>query len=83
MTEVKQPYQELFDYLRNELDVIATQTEMQEIEAIIMSKHEQQIKEAYNQGFRDALELFGNRDYTDDISDHSDAQNYYNKTFKK
>ena len=82
MTEVNQPYQELFEYLWNELVVIATETEMQEIEAIVISKHEQQIKDAYNQGFRDALELFGNRDYTDDVADHLDAQNYYNETFK-
>lgn len=82
MTEVKQPYQELFDYLSNELNCIATQTQMQEIEAIIISKHEQQIKDAYNQGHRD-----GKEDWDivlpKDVSEYSNAQNYYNETFKK
>ena len=82
MTAVKQPYQELFDYLANELNVIATQTEMQEIEAIVMKKHEQQIKDAYNQGHRDGKEDW---DFVmhKDISEYSNAQNYYNQTFKK
>jgi hypothetical protein len=31
-------YQELFNYLANELNVIATQTQMQEIEVIILKK---------------------------------------------
>lgn len=43
MTQLKQPYQELFDYLANELNVIAVQTQKREIEAILLSKHEQQI----------------------------------------
>ena len=34
----EQPYQELFDYLSNELNVIALLTQMQEIEAIVMAK---------------------------------------------
>lgn len=38
MTQLKQPYQELFDYLANELNAIATQTQMQEIEAIVLKK---------------------------------------------
>ena len=55
MTEVKQPYQDLFNYLATELNCIATQTQMQEIEAIVMSKYEKKIKDAYNQGFEDCL----------------------------
>jgi len=31
-------YQDLFNYLANELNVIATQTQMQEIEEIILKK---------------------------------------------
>ena len=31
-------YQDLFDYLSNELNVIATETQMQEIERIILKK---------------------------------------------
>ena len=77
MTPVKQPYQELFDYLANELNVIALITQMQEIEAIIMRKKEQQIKDASNQGNRDALKINKNRDYTDDVSLHSEAENYF------
>lgn len=79
----EQPYQELFDYLANELNVIATQTQMQEIEAIVINKHEQQIKDAYNQGYRDGLEDCGNVWITDkDVSECSNAENYYNETFK-
>lgn len=82
MTEAKQPYQELFDYLSNELNVIATQTQMQEIERIVLNKHEKQIKDAYNQGHRE-----GKEDWDivlpKDISDYPNAQDYYNETFKK
>ena len=45
MIPLEQPYQELFDYLAKQLNVIALQTEMQEIEAIIIRKQEQQIKD--------------------------------------
>lgn len=65
MTEVEKFNQELFDYLCNELNCIATQTEMQEIEAIVMSKHKQQYV------------------LLRDISEYPNAQDYYNKTFKK
>ena len=83
MTAVKQPYQELFDYLSNELNCIATQTQMQDIEAIVIKKFEQKIKDAYNQGFKD-----GKKDYDfalakEIAAKYSNAQNYYNKTFKK
>jgi hypothetical protein len=37
----EQPYQELFDYLANELNVVALLTQMQEIEAIVMAKQKQ------------------------------------------
>jgi hypothetical protein len=82
MTTVEQPYQELFDYLAKQLNVIALQTEMQEIEAIVMSNHEKQIKDAYNQGFSDGKEdsdilLFRSG------SKFANAQIYYNETFKK
>jgi flagellar biosynthesis/type III secretory pathway protein FliH len=81
---VEQPYQELFDYLAKELNVIPLQTEMQEIEAIVMSNHEQQIKNAYNQGFRDGLEDVGNVWLCNkDVSESSNAENYYDETFKK
>lgn len=33
-------YQDLFDYLSNELNVIATQTQMIKIESIIIKKYE-------------------------------------------
>ena len=81
MTKVKQPYQELFDYLSNKLS-IATQTEMQEIEAIVMSKHEQQIKDAYNQGYREGKEEW-DIVLPRDVSEYSNAQDYYDKTFNK
>jgi hypothetical protein len=83
MTAVKQPNQELFDYLAKQLNVIALQTEMQEIEAIVMMSHEQQIKDAYNQGFRDGLEDYYLKDEFNDVSEHSNAENYFNQTFKK
>jgi len=37
----EQPYQELFDYLANELGVNALLTQMQEIETIVMAKQKQ------------------------------------------
>jgi flagellar biosynthesis/type III secretory pathway protein FliH len=84
MTAVEQPYQELFDYLANELNVIALLTEMQEIEAIINENHKQQIKDAYNQGYREGLEDVGSCWLTDnDVSEHSNAENYFNQTFNK
>lgn len=73
--------QKLFNYLSNELNCIATQTEMQEIEAIIMSKHKQQIKDAYNQGFRDGREEW-DIVLSKDVAE-SNAQIYYNKTYNK
>jgi len=84
MTAGEQPNQELFNYLANELNVIALLTQMLEIEAIVMSNHEQQIKYAYNQGFRDALEYCGNDiNYKDEIAQQSNAEDYYNETFNK
>jgi flagellar biosynthesis/type III secretory pathway protein FliH len=84
MTAVEQPYQELFNYLAKQLNVIALQTEMQEIEAIIIKKQEQQIKDAYNQGYREGLEDVGSCWLTDkDVSECSNAENYYNENFNK
>lgn len=40
--------------------------------------HEQEIKDAYNQGFRDA----SHNEQLKDISEYENAQNYYNETFK-
>ena len=44
--------------------------------------HEQQVKDAYNQGHREGKEDW---DFVmhKDISEYSNAQNYYNQTFKK
>ena len=81
MTAVKQPNQDLYNYLSNELNVIATQTEMQEIEAIVIRKHEQQIKDAYNQGYRDGKEEWDIL-ISKNIAE-SNAQIYYNITYKK
>jgi flagellar biosynthesis/type III secretory pathway protein FliH len=83
MTAIKQPYQELFDYLANELNVIALLTQMHEIEAIINENHKQQIKDAYNQGYREGLEDFYLKDEFNDVLEHSNAENYYNQTFNK
>jgi len=84
MTAVKQPYQELFDYLANELNVIALLTQMHEIAAIINENQKQQIKDAYNQGYREGLEDVGSCWLTDkDVSEFSNAENYYNETFNK
>jgi len=82
MTPVEQPYQELFDYLSKQLNVIPLQTEMQEIEAIVMMNHKQQIKDAYNQGYRDGLEDC-NCEQLKDVAECSNAENYYNETFMK
>jgi flagellar biosynthesis/type III secretory pathway protein FliH len=84
MTAVKQPYQELFNYLAKQLNIIALQTEMQEIEAIFIKKQEQQIKDAYNQGYREGLEDVGSCWLTDkDVAECSNADDYYNETFNK
>jgi hypothetical protein len=84
MTPVEQPYQELFDYLAKQLNIIALQTEMQEIEAIIIRKQKQQIKDAYNQGYREGLEDVGSCWLTNkDVAECSNAEDYYNETFNK
>jgi hypothetical protein len=82
MTAVEQPYQELFDYLSKQLNVIVLQTEMQEIEAIVMSNHEQQVKDAYNQGYIDGKEDWNILLFREG-SKFANAQDYYNETFKK
>jgi hypothetical protein len=82
MTAVKQPYQELFDYLAKQLNIIALQTEMQDIEAIVMNNHEQQIKDAYNQGYSDGKEDLDILLFKDG-SKFANDQDYYNETFKK
>jgi flagellar biosynthesis/type III secretory pathway protein FliH len=44
----------------------------------------QQIKDAYNQGYREGLEDVGSCWLTDnDVSEHSNAENYYNENFNK
>jgi hypothetical protein len=84
MTLVQQPYQELYDYLAKQLNVIALQTEMQDIEAIILKKQEQQIKDAYNQGYREGFQDAENYTFSKgDVADYANAQNYYDETFKK
>jgi hypothetical protein len=84
MTAVEQPNQELFNYLAKQLNVIALQNEMQEIEAIINSKRKQQIKDAYNQGFRDGL-INGKFPIMEefDVSECSNAEDYFNENFKQ
>jgi hypothetical protein len=83
MTDIKQPYQELFDYLANELNVIALLTQMHEIESIIMLDYKQQIKDAYNQGYREGLQDYYLKDEFNDVSEFSNAEDYYNQTFNK
>jgi len=86
MTAIQRPYQELFEYLAKQLNVIPLQTEMQEIEAIVMMNHKQQIKDAYNQGYREGLEDANIRECIPDVKDVakcSNAENYYNETFNK
>jgi hypothetical protein len=83
MTAVEQPNQELFNYLAKELNIIPLQTEMQEIDAIINSKRKQQIKDAYNQGYREGLEDSEIVECITDVAECSNAENYYNETFNK
>jgi flagellar biosynthesis/type III secretory pathway protein FliH len=84
MTTVEQPYQELFDYLAKQLNVIALQTEMEEIEAIVLKNHKQQIKDAYNQGYREGFQDAENYTFSKgDVADYANAQIYYDETFKK
>ena len=45
--------------------------------------HKKEVKDAYNQGYREGLEDCGNVWMTDkDVKDCSNAENYYNETFK-
>jgi len=54
---------------------------------LAIDKEKQQIKDAYNQGFRDGLEDCKNcgkvwaMDL--DVEEHSNDEDYYNKTFNK
>jgi hypothetical protein len=44
----------------------------------------QQIKDAYNQGYREGLEDVGNVWFCDkDVSECSNSDDYYNQTFNK
>jgi hypothetical protein len=47
--------------------------------------HKQQIKDAYNQGYREGLEdgQFFTIPPPKDVSECSNAENYYNETFNK
>jgi hypothetical protein len=46
--------------------------------------HKQQIKDAYNQGYREGLEDVGNVWLCDkDVAECSNSESYYNETFKK
>jgi len=53
-----------------------------ELIAYFEEMHKQQIKDAYNQGFRDGLEDW-NCEHLRDVSECSNAENYYNETFNK
>ena len=51
-----------------------------------MKQEEQQIKDAYNQGFREGVAdsaSYPNISDSNDVSVYENAQNYYNETFKK
>jgi HEPN domain-containing protein len=43
----------------------------------------QQIKDAYNQGYREGLQDYYLKDEFKDVSEYSNAENYYNETFNK
>jgi len=46
--------------------------------------HEKEVKDGYNQGYREGLEDVGSCWLTDkDVAECSNAQNYYNETFNK
>jgi hypothetical protein len=46
--------------------------------------HKQEIKDAYNQGYREGLEDVGSCWLTDkDVAECSNAENYYNENFNK
>jgi len=84
MTAVQRPYQELIKYLENELNVMMLETDIHDIEAIVMSNHKQQTKDAYNQGYRDGIEDWGDIWVTNqNVEKTNRAEYYYNKTFNK
>ena len=55
-----------------------------ELEMIEQAKemHKQQIKDAYNQGYRDCMEESG-YELTEDVSKFNNAEFYYNEIFNK
>ena len=54
-----------------------------ELILIIKEIEKQQIKDAYNQGFRDGQKIQNLAMHGRDISEFSKARDYYNETFKK
>ena len=49
-----------------------------------IKKEEQQIKDGYNQGYREGFQDAENYTFSKgDVADYSNAQIYYNETFKK
>ena len=43
----------------------------------------QQIKDAYNQGYREGLQDYYLKDEFKDVSEYSNAEDYYNQKFNK
>lgn len=68
---------EWFEQKLDDLDIEIPFTIFEQAKKI----YEEQIKDAYNQGYRHG-ELDDNVT-SEDISNFSDAQNYYNENFKK
>ena len=73
------------DWLINQLQLYYNGSlEFTYIEIIDLAKtfHSKEVKDAYNQGFRDGKVDWGIAP-PNDVADYPKAQDYYNETFKK
>jgi len=78
-------FQEYVNWIRNKNDAKQyTIFELFEDFEIAKKNHKNEIKIAYNQGYREGLEDVGSCWLTDkDVAEYSNAENYYNENFNK
>ena len=76
----KTAMQQLIDYMRANFHLTES-TEMEFTDSLEAEK--EQIKDAYNQGYRDGQQDLPDKLNSNDISKYEDAENYFTKTYKK
>jgi hypothetical protein len=82
---LERKFQEYADWITNKNDAEqCTIFELFQDFEIAKISHKKEIKDAYNQGYREGLEDVGSCWLTDrDVAECSNAENYYNENFKK